>query len=80
MPNGALDPRFTPGQVVLAARSVTKRFPYVLANDEVTFELRHGEIHALLGENGSGKSTLCKILSGLYRPDGGWIEVDEKPS
>jgi simple sugar transport system ATP-binding protein len=51
----------------------------VLANDHVDFEVLPGEIHALLGENGSGKTTMCKILTGLYRPDEGQIEVDGKP-
>jgi len=54
---------------------ITKQFPGVLANDQVDFELRIGEIHALLGENGAGKSTLMNILAGLYRPDKGMITV-----
>ena len=60
-------------------RSITKRFPGVLANDSVDFEARHGEVHALLGENGAGKSTLASILTGLYRPDSGEIDVYGKP-
>ncbi len=56
-------------------RGITKTFPGVLANDNVNFTVRPGEIHALLGENGSGKSTLMSILSGLYRPDKGEILV-----
>ena len=56
-------------------QGITKRFPGVLANDNVDFSVVPGEIHALLGENGSGKSTLMSILSGMYRPDGGKIQV-----
>ncbi len=55
---------------------ITKRFPGVVALDDVTLEVRAGEIHAICGENGAGKSTLMKILSGVYQPDGGVLEVD----
>lgn len=60
-------------------RSITKRFPGVLANDDVTFSAQPGEVHALLGENGAGKSTLMNILCGLYRPDSGAILVNGRP-
>ncbi|MBO8138496.1 MAG: ABC transporter ATP-binding protein [Desulfotomaculum sp.] len=57
---------------------ITKKFPGVTANDNVNFEVQAGEIHALLGENGSGKSTLMSILSGMYRPTGGRIFLNDK--
>jgi ABC-type uncharacterized transport system ATPase subunit len=60
-------------------RNVTKAFPRVLANDNVTLDIRQGEVHALVGENGAGKTTLMNILYGLARPDAGEILLDGQP-
>src|SRR3990172_5412330 len=56
-------------------RGIVKKFPGVLAADQIDFDVRAGEVHALLGENGAGKSTLMKILYGLYQPDAGDIHL-----
>ncbi|MFD2759888.1 ATP-binding cassette domain-containing protein, partial [Lentibacillus juripiscarius] len=55
--------------------NIRKEFPGVVANDNITLQLKKGEIHALLGENGAGKSTLMNVLFGLYQPDKGEIRV-----
>ncbi len=71
-------PRFT-DPLAIQASGIVKAFPGVLANDHVDFDVRVGEIHALLGENGAGKSTLMNVLAGLYRPDEGTVKVGGRP-
>jgi ABC-type uncharacterized transport system ATPase subunit len=63
------------GDTVLEARGITKRYPGVLANDRIDFEIKAGEVHAILGENGAGKTTLMNILFGLVQADEGEIFV-----
>jgi len=63
----------------LQMRGIVKQFPGVLAANHIDFDVKSGEVHALLGENGAGKSTLMKMLYGLYKPDEGDILIDDKP-
>ena len=58
---------------VIEMLHITKEFPGIIANDDITLQLRKGEIHALLGENGAGTSTLMSVLFGLYQPEAGEI-------
>lgn len=64
---------------LLNLNEITKTFPGVTALDQVSFDIRPGEVHALVGENGAGKSTLMKVLAGLYQPDGGEIVLNGSP-
>ncbi|HEY6017822.1 MAG TPA: ABC transporter ATP-binding protein, partial [Gaiellaceae bacterium] len=68
-----------PVGAAVACHGVTKRFPGVVANDRIDFSAAAGEVHALLGENGAGKTTLSHVLTGLYRPDEGRIELYGEP-
>src|SRR6201987_3329402 len=78
MPPETIKTSATPVEPVLVARGISKFFPGVVALDNVDFEIRPGEVNALLGENGAGKSTLIKIMSGFYAPDRGEILVNGK--
>ncbi|WP_320128475.1 ABC transporter ATP-binding protein [uncultured Sphaerochaeta sp.] len=64
---------------IVELRNITKRFPKIVANDDISIQIKKGEIYALLGENGAGKSTLMSVLFGLYEPDEGEILINGKP-
>ncbi len=64
---------------ILETRKITKKFPGVIANEDVSLKLHPGEILALLGENGAGKSTLMNVIYGLYQPTSGEIIVNGRP-
>ena len=63
---------------IVEMRHITKRFPGIVANDDVTIQVKRGEVYALLGENGAGKSTLMSMLFGMYEPDSGEILINGK--
>ena len=63
---------------IVEMKNITKRFPGIIANDNVTIQIKKGEIYALLGENGAGKSTLMSMLFGMYEPDEGEIYIRGK--
>ena len=66
-------------ETLLSIQGLTKAYPGVVANDDVSFEIGHGEVHALLGENGAGKSTLVKMIYGLVKPDAGTMALRGAP-
>jgi len=66
-------------RVLLEVRELTRRFPGVLALNQVNFDVRAGEVHALVGENGAGKSTMINILAGVLQPSGGKVLLDGNP-
>jgi ABC-type uncharacterized transport system ATPase subunit len=73
MPTGDKSNQVTQEEIIIETDNLVKHFPQVLANDKISFEVRKGEIHCLLGENGAGKTTLSKCLYGFYQPDEGKI-------
>lgn len=66
-------------EYVIEMNNITKVFPGIVANDDITLQVKQGEIHALLGENGAGKSTLMNVLFGLYQPEQGEIKIKGTP-
>src|ERR1700722_20638598 len=66
------------GEHILKLRAITKDYPGVRAVDQVDFDLRRGEVHAVVGENGAGKSTLMNILGGVLQPDSGDLFLDSR--
>ena len=66
-------------EYIVEMKNITKRFPGIVANDDITIQIKKGEIYAILGENGAGKSTLMSILFGMYEPDEGeiWIRGEK---
>ena len=65
-------------EYIIEMNHIRKEFPGIVANDDITLQLKKGEIHALLGENGAGKSTLMSVLFGLYQPEEGEIRKNGK--
>lgn len=63
-------------EYIIEMCNITKEFPGIIANDDITLQLKKGEIHALLGENGAGKSTLMSVLFGMYQPEKGCIKMN----
>src|SRR5690349_2623098 len=77
--DGPVTPRYFVGEFILELRTIPKRFSGVEVLHQVSFALRPGEVHALLGENGAGKSTLVKVMTGVHQADSGQILMDGEP-